>query len=193
MAVQNKNASPSSTIPSDVMDLLLAEYQALSEEKLKRAELQHQLLSFALVAFGALLAAGLQAKSAPIILVYPFLAMFLSVAWTYNEHRVRQIGAFIKYRIEARIGNELGWEHFRTNLTSGPLGSREFLAARGIYIGSGLIAMLMGALTGPITTFGISEIILFALAALSVILTTVILRRTKIRTKELESPDNNHH
>jgi hypothetical protein len=84
---------------NDPSQFLLAEYRELRSEILKRSELQHQLVSIALVAFGTLAAVGLRdAPSA--LLAYPMLAAFLATSWAYNDIQIAQLGAYIRYRIE---------------------------------------------------------------------------------------------
>jgi len=57
---------------------LVAEYQALRDEIIKRLEIQQQLHLFALVAFGTFLTIGFQSKTVTIPLLYPILALFLA-------------------------------------------------------------------------------------------------------------------
>ena len=62
--------------------MLAAEYTSLREEIIKRIEIQHQLLSLALIAPGTVLAIGFQSGSASLLFVYPVLGMFLSAVGT---------------------------------------------------------------------------------------------------------------
>ena len=78
----------------DPTTFLLAEYDALRGEILKRSEIQHQLLSFSLAALGALMAVGLK-DSPSALLAYPILVLFLAVGWVYNDLQIAQIGLYI--------------------------------------------------------------------------------------------------
>ena len=68
--------------PANAVDsanpLVAAEYKALRDEILKRVEFRYQLLNITLISAGTLLGAGLNANSAPVLLVYPILAAFLA-------------------------------------------------------------------------------------------------------------------
>jgi hypothetical protein len=93
---------------------LKEEYQALRGEILKRTELQHQLISIALVAFGSLLALGFNKDGSPqATLAYPLLTVALSAAWSQHDIRIRQMGEYIRDKIEPKfLGAGNGWEHY---------------------------------------------------------------------------------
>jgi hypothetical protein len=93
---------------------LKEEYQALRGEILKRTELQHQLVSIAVVAFGSLLALGFGKDGSPqATLAYPLLTVALSAAWSQHDIRIRQLGVYIKEHIETELlGKGKGWEQF---------------------------------------------------------------------------------
>ena len=136
---------------------------------LKRTEIQHQLLSLALVAPSTILAFGYQVKNALPILLYPVLALFLSIAWASNDRRIRQMGAYIRGRIESKIGEEnMGWEHFSTAIRIGHigrLGTLNFWASRGIFLGTQLLTMFVGI---SLATFDNNIKIALALAILNI-------------------------
>ena len=90
---------------------LKEEYQVLRGEILKRTELQHQLISIALLAFGSLLALGFGKDGSPqATLAYPLLTVALAAAW--SQHDIR-IGEYIRDNIEPQcLGPGKGWEHF---------------------------------------------------------------------------------
>ena len=80
---------------------LKEEYQVLRGEILKRTELQHQLISIALLAFGSLLALGFGKDGSPqATLAYPLLTVALAAAWSQHDIRIRQIGEYIRDNIE---------------------------------------------------------------------------------------------
>lgn len=146
-------------ITKDPMQFLLAEYAQLKAEILKRSEFQHQLISIALVALGALVSVGL--KDSPIaVLAYPMLALFLAAAWTYNDGQIAQLGIYIQYRIEEKlIGEGLGWEHaIKADSVSPILGKRIRIATRGILIGTEFMAIVLYAATKHNMRLPVSEI-----------------------------------
>jgi len=53
---------------------------------LKRIEIQRQLVSFALIAPGTVLALGFQINGLSLMLIYPLLGMFLSAVWLSKRH-----------------------------------------------------------------------------------------------------------
>ena len=171
------------TEADDPSQFLLAEYRELRGEILKRSELQHQLISIALVAFGALAAVGLRDTPAA-LLAYPMLVLFLSMAWSYHDIQIAQLGIYIRYRIEERlIGGNLGWEHARlSDRASRQIGSLVKAATRGILWGSECLAvglyllkrLSMGWPTAIEEDMG--EVVLLILAGIAIVLTVAIMR-----------------
>jgi uncharacterized membrane protein len=167
---------------SDPSQFLLAEYGQLRGEILKRSELQHQLISIALVAFGGLAAVGLR-DSPSALLAYPMLALFLAAAWSYNDIQIAQLGAYIRYRIEEQlIGGDLGWEHARlSDHASKQIGSLIKVATRGILWGSECLAIglyLVKRLSmgwPPTIEESRAEVVLVILAGIAVVFTIVIM------------------
>lgn len=167
----------------DPSQFLLAEYRELRGEILKRSELQHQLISIALVAFGALAAVGLRDTPAA-LLAYPMLVLFLSTAWSYHDIQIAQLGIYIRYRIEEQlIGGDLGWEHARlSDRASRQIGSLIKAATRGILLGSECLAiglyllkrLSMGWPTAIEENMG--EVVLLILAGIAIVLTMAIMR-----------------
>jgi hypothetical protein len=156
--------------------LIIAEFSATREEIVKRVELQHQLLSLSLIVFGTILTFGLQTKSASSILLYPFLATFLSIAWASNSSRIREMQLYISIHIESKVGeNNIGWEHFRTSIQR-PFGSLTVLSSRGIFVGTQLLAGIVGA---SLANFSEIEKLLFVLVIICIIFTLIVLRPTK--------------
>jgi hypothetical protein len=175
-------------IPRDPAQFLLAEYAQLKAEILKRSEFQHQLISIAFVALGALVSVGL--KDAPIaVLAYPMLALFLAAAWIYNDGQIAQLGIYIQYRIEENlIGEGLGWEHaIKADPASPIIGERLRFATRGILIGSELIAIGLYAATKHDLRLPIGEIVLLVVDTVAIALTISITRDQHLREKMTES------
>ncbi|HAX71054.1 MAG TPA: hypothetical protein PK152_06150 [Anaerolineales bacterium] len=172
--------------PNSLPTFLITEYSALRSELVKRMELQHQLISLALIAAGTFLSVGLEADSTIMILIYPFLAMFLASAWAQNDFWMRNIAFYIHYHIEDKLtGNNLGWEHNNPPGSKIPLfGSLSLFASRGIFVGTQLLAILISVLR---TKFHFEDIVLFVLDGLIVIFTLILLKR---RNAKVANPGN---
>jgi hypothetical protein len=138
------------TSTNDPSGFLLAEYNALRDEILKRSEIQHQLISFALAALGALVAVGVK-DSPSALLAYPILVLFLAISWTYNDLQIAQIGLYLKYRIEAPLlASGLGWQHaILSQRPSREIGSLAKLATRGMFWGTQILAVGLYLLKNP--------------------------------------------
>ena len=164
-------------------DFRLAEYAQLKGEILKRSEFQHQLISIALVALGALAAVGLK-DSPSALLAYPMLALFLGASWSYNDIQIAQLGVYIKYRIEDQlIGQGLGWEH-RSGVSesaSKEIGALAKFATRGILWGSeflaiGLYLLKRLSIGWPIPAERKGELVLFIVSVAATAFTMRIMR-----------------
>ncbi len=174
-------------------DFLLAEYSQLRSEILKRSEIQHQLISIALVAFGALISVGLR-DSPTALLAYPMLAMFLSASWSYNDIQIAQIGFYIRYRIEKQlIGDGLGWEHaIVSDRASKRIGARVKLATRGILLGTQFLVLGLYLLNRLSTGFPEDAverngtIVLLILSIAAILFSLVILRNEDVLVKEID-------
>lgn len=83
----------------------LAEYSALREEILKRIEFQNNVLNWTLVIAGSVVTFALQLNNAMILLLYPLIAFGLSASWEQNNLRIRQLGVYIRKRIETTASN----------------------------------------------------------------------------------------
>ncbi len=155
---------------------LLAEYSALRAELLKRIELQHQMISLALIAAGTFLSVGIQFDSATIILIYPILAMFLASAWAQSDFWIRRIAFHIHFHIEEVLaGNGQGWEHNNHPGSKIPFfGSLSLFASRGIFIGTQVLAIFVAWLR---TGFPLEDQVLMVVDILIIVLTLVLLRR----------------
>jgi hypothetical protein len=132
------------SLSNDPSQFLLAEFQGLRSEILKRTEIQHQLISITLVALGALISVGLE-LSATALLAYPMLAVFLAAAWSSNDIQIAQLGAYIRDDIEKRLLDDgLGWEHhISSEGISKLIGYRALLATRGLFLGSEVLAVVL--------------------------------------------------
>jgi amino acid permease len=97
---------------SEDTSAVIAEFQALRDEILKRAEFQYQVINLTLIVASAFLSIGAQTNvAASVLLVYPLIALFLSSAWANNGNHIKRIGRYILRCLEAKaIG--LGWESY---------------------------------------------------------------------------------
>jgi len=174
----------------DPSGFLLAEYRELRGEILKRSEIQHQLISIALVALGGLTSVGLK-DSPSALLAYPMLAVFLSAAWSYNDMQIAQLGTYIRYRIEERlVGGGLGWEHaIFSDRVSKTIGSGVKLATRGILLGSEFLAIGLYVLKRLSLPLGDAEqkgeIVLLLLSIAAIGTTIFVLRNQDLLVKEI--------
>jgi len=119
------------TKTNDDTALALAEYSALRDEILKRIEFQNNILNWTFVIAGSLVTFALQLNNAMILLLYPLIAFGLSASWEQNNLRIRQLGVYIRKRIETRASNG-GWEQYRIKESVKFTGTAKF--ARGTFI-----------------------------------------------------------
>jgi hypothetical protein len=170
---------------------LKEEYQALRGEILKRTELQHQLISFALLAFGSLLAIGFGKDGSPkATLAYPLLTVALSAAWSQHDIRIRQLGRYIKERIEAELlGKEKGWEHFLS--TSGAetdrVGKRTQWSTRVILFITPMLAVILSRFKiGTIMPVDAVDRLLTGMGVLCIAVTWYLFRRITTTVVKLD-------
>ena len=139
--------------------LIVAEFNSLREELLKRIEHGHRLASLTLAAAGALLTFGLKDDlRVPLFLLYPLFALFMAMEWSFNNMRVVQIGAYVHYHIEEmhRQSKWQGWERYLV-ICDSPLEKRgltgEWAPATGIFVGTQCVALFVawvfGSSQGP--------------------------------------------
>lgn len=175
MTNQEHNNSAKGVVHPENKDLLIAEYNALREETLKRFEIGYQLIALTLTAAGIILTIGLQTKNAPILLIYPILTLFLSAVWTNNESNIANLAIYIRENIEPRTAeNAMGWEHRREHKVAQTLMGFQKVTTAGsgaIFISTELLATLIGL---TVATFNLTEKVLLALDILSILLSTVL-------------------
>ncbi|MGZ8158771.1 MAG: hypothetical protein ACXWT1_06895 [Methylobacter sp.] len=173
--IHSINSEVTNLSSKEMSDFLLAEYGKLRDEILKRTEIQHQLISLALVATGTFLVMD----SVTAKLTYPILALFLSIAWVQSDIRIGQLGMYIREQIEIRFGNNMGWEHFHTPMRDlAGIGSLAHFASRGILCGTQFLTVLISLLT---TDFSTLDKVLLCLDSLVIILTIILLGPHKIK------------
>src|SRR5258708_7476136 len=155
-------------ISPENIPIVLAEYNSLKAEVLKRIEIRHQLTTFALIAPGTIIAVGFQVKNTFLILSYPILACLLSAVWLANTRAYHEVSIYIRTQIEPKLGRtNLKWQHVHYNAPH-PFRLIGFLGSGAIFIFTELLAIFAGI---TLAKFNVPEIILLALAILSVLLT----------------------
>jgi hypothetical protein len=143
--MSSQKIRPMASLPKGEADFLLAEFGKLRDEILKRTDIQHQLVSLALVATGTFIVI----ESTTIKLTYPILALFLSVAWMQNDIRIGQLGGYIREQIEGRLGG-IGWEHYHAPIGDlGPIKNLARFASRGILCGTQILIVLVALRSVP--------------------------------------------
>ena len=151
----------------------LAEYAALQDEALKNNDYQHQVISLTFIAAGTVFSLSTQAGTqAVLLLAYPILAMFLSLGWSASAIRIKRIKLYIKDHLETRVTGQ-GWETFLHANTHKIKRSMKTYYARGVFIGTQLIAVLLAL---PKLAFTSLEV-LFLSADLVAIFTVIYLTR----------------
>jgi len=153
---------------------LRLEYSTLRDEILKRVELRTQIL------FGTLALAGVLfgfASSTPVgILSYPTIAFFLAAAWSQNEIGMKRTSNFIRLQIETRVPG-LSWEGYRQknvqSLTKVKGVRLATLSASGVFIGTQLVALLIGF--ANVATFAMLDWIVAAIAIVLTLTTIALL------------------
>ena len=121
----------------------LAEYSALRSELLKQSDYQHQSIQLAFIAAGTFFSINSQFGIQPILLLaYPILALFLSLGWAKSAIRINRINTYIRENIETRVEGG-GWEIFLSSKTRDIKRSMNVFYARGAFIGTQLVALLL--------------------------------------------------
>lgn len=165
--------------------LLLAEYNALRDEIIKRMDVENQLTAFTIIVFGTIMGIGFQNKTTSLILLFPALALFLSIGWSHSDARTMQIGAYISEHIESAVGTEnIGWEHHMAANRH----SMYYWANKGIFLITEVIAIFVAMLIGQSTkTIDLTVYALLVIAIVSFLLTLiVVLHPTLVKS----SPSN---
>lgn len=120
------------------------EYTALRNEILKRIELRQQVIQIALAFAGVLFSFGVARPG--VAFVFPPLAALMATAWAQNDFRIRDLGTYLRDRIEPNLAG-LGWE---THLQKGRKASpdttwrRTVYSHGGIFLGTQIIAIGIG-------------------------------------------------
>ena len=137
-------------VPADRREELLAEFEALRAEVLKRIELRSQSVNLAITATGIFIAALAGGFIPPVtLLLYPPLALFITIAWVHSDIRIAQIAEYIRESIEQQLTG-ISWEHWLRQYYAKvphPI-YRRFteLSALGVFIGTQAMTMALAIL-----------------------------------------------
>ena len=90
---------------------LLEEYKALRNDIQQRIQFRFQIFSLLLIAMGALFPLGLQeeAPSPMPLLIYPVIALFLTLSWVHQGVIMIKLARYIRDEIEPKLPG-LAWE-----------------------------------------------------------------------------------
>lgn len=165
----------------------LAEYGALREEIIKRIELEYQFINLSLAIFGILCGVGLQSHSGLIVLLYPLLCIWLTLAWVNSDTSILYIAQYIKNEIEANFGeNNVGWEHYFENQKKHASSTFSVL---GVFVGTSVASIVIGPI---LSSFNFTEAAFLFIAVLcSVFSTFLVIRYSFKRRKSIHIPIQN--
>ena len=154
---------------------ILAEYNALRTEMMKRIELRYQFINFTLIIAGAFLAAGTQGVSTTVLLFFPIFVFFLASGWAHNGIAVSEKERYIREQIETKIVG-LKWEtytkeHHSRSRAFGFLGS---LSTSGLFLTAQLMTIGYAILKFSHTNI---EIVLLVVSILFVVFTIAVIVR----------------
>ncbi|MFG3191013.1 hypothetical protein [Streptomyces omiyaensis] len=79
-----------------VVDLMLAEYQAIKEEQRARIGFRDNLLYVTLAAVTAVIAAAAQTRSATLLLALPPVCVVLGWTYVVNDEKISAIGGYVR-------------------------------------------------------------------------------------------------
>jgi general stress protein CsbA len=164
-----KNAPPSTP---ETYPLVVAEYDALRGEILKRIELRSQVTSLTLVVFGTIVGVAIGNKTSAIALLYPILATLLAANWTYNGYATKELGDYIQTSIEAKVGEDkIGWQHKIKGLHRSSRGLN-IVSSGGIFLGTSILAVLVAL---SFAKFDLTVIFLLIADAISMVYSLILL------------------
>ena len=159
----------------------LAEYSALRDEIMKRIEFQNNVLNWTLVIAGSVVTFALQLNNAMILLLYPPIAFGLSASWYQNNLRIRQLGVYIRKRIETRASGR-GWEQYRKDENVPVTGTAKF--ARDTFTYSQVAIVILSIIL--LLASPPKGIILLVIGSLLFVIDVIVIVLTARRIKRLE-------
>jgi hypothetical protein len=203
----NKEKNTPSLTPEDRAEIL-AEFEALRDEIIKRQESRHQLLTFTLILAATILSFGTEKDtSVLVLLIYPVLGFFLALYMKHIQSGAVDISQYIKDNIESRLLS-LGWEKRIRDLQNNK--KRHFISRTkgipifGIFVVTEIIAVILAIPkigyqpnSSPIS---IEEISLLSVDLIAIALTFYIFRHRvdqqyliKMEVKEQARASNYHN
>ena len=165
----------------DSATFAISEFAALNSEIVKRLEIQYQFIALTLIVAGTFLSLGAQTNNNPVVLlVYPIIALFLAIGWQQNAIVIRQLGLYIRDRIESRVAGG-GWESYRKSMSFISQRNLTTLFTRGTFVGTQLVAILIAL---PRLKFSVLEIVMLTIDAIAVMVTFGAIRRPPFTTPQ---------
>lgn len=128
------------------------DYRNLRGEILLRITIQNFILILLMpLLLGAVITSAWLPQHGPvIILAYVGAAGMGALYWIHNAARTVQIKTYLRSLETAGTRGGAGWETWlANNPVPGLLGSRWFISTKGIFVGSQLASILLGALLTP--------------------------------------------
>jgi hypothetical protein len=162
-------------LPSPPIEGILAEYNVLRAEILKRIEIRNSIVFGTLTFAGVLLGFGL--SNAKLALIYPVISLFLAAAWVQNDVLISDLGRYIRDHLETSpIG--LKWEthrqHTRVSKKRDWKQPSAALSSGGVFFITQLVAMIVAI--SQYSAFTELEYILLFIAVLCVLFTIYYFR-----------------
>jgi hypothetical protein len=109
-------------VDSGTLTVMLAEYKSVRDELLKRMDHRITLLTSSITASGALLATGLQLKSAYVLLSLPIVSTLFGLLVIFHHRIIADLGLYVRDHIEGNLRltfpGSIGWE--TSIITAGP-------------------------------------------------------------------------
>jgi hypothetical protein len=161
----------SANISESQRDGLLAEYNALRSEILKRIELRNSIMFGTLTFAGVLLGFGLTTPT--LALIYVIISMFLAAAWVQSDVIISNIGRYILEKLETPQTG-LRWETQRQKERTESSKRKTFqpsavFSTGGVFLVTQAVAILIAL--SNLETFAILEWVLSAVAVICFFLT----------------------
>ena len=150
--------------------LVLAEYNTLRGEILKREEIRYQLIALTVTGFGLLLAFGSQTQNATSLLFYPVLALCIAIAWRSNHQSIWKLSDYIIDHIESKSKNNLNWESYSNSLLKRQKTDRYLtFGSKGIFVLTDILALIIGVIVGLSQQRSNNIVFVFISASISVL------------------------
>lgn len=162
---------PNNTLSNSQLDGLLAEYNALRSEILKRIELRNSIQFGTLTFAGVLLGFGLTTPT--LALIYVIISMFLAAAWVQSDVIISNIGHYILEKLETPQTG-LRWETQRQKERAASAKKRVFqpsavFSTGGVFLVTQAVAILIAL--SNLEIFTLLEWVLSAVAVTCFFLT----------------------